>query len=202
MDLTKGIQQEQRQEPWSDFNGLNCSQSHLFNYLHPAYQYALRLSNAARYLLENYTYLTAPSLLDALLTGEKAATLNGLTTTDRLVGDTELKQLISNIPYNNSIGERRPRENDAQISNQPTGLNWANVPSLLSLPTLRQNQNYNCHVGQEESVQIVKLEETDPPLSAAQSPLPTLRPALAQKKSSARLRPVADIVTSTVLSKA
>lgn len=69
MDLTNGISQEQRQEPWTDYSTSGYSQSQLFNYLHPAYQYALRLSSAARYLIENYSYLTAPSLLEALLAG-------------------------------------------------------------------------------------------------------------------------------------
>lgn len=128
--------------------------------------------------------------------------MSGLSTVDQLVGNASLKQKISNLPYNNLIGERRPTEIGEHLPNKTMGHNWANAPSLLSLVTLSQNQSHNCHTGQDESVQIVKIEEIDQPLVVTRRPLPTARPALPQKKSSARLRPVADIVASTVLSKA
>lgn len=71
MDSGNGMNQDQRQKAWPDYNGSGYGQSYLSNYLHPAYQYALRVSLAARYLLENCPYLTTPSLLETLITADK-----------------------------------------------------------------------------------------------------------------------------------
>jgi hypothetical protein len=158
MDLSKLLKNEHKIDSWPDHNTLQLNSTDVQAYLHPAYHYALQLSTAAQYLMENYSCLEGLSPFDPYLVGNNFGPLSYTAMAEPLRTIGSMHPQSFEHPYSNQFHEEHMVNIRPKDSYQNNGLNWLNTQNLLTPEYIEKTRNYyNFHSCQEESVQIVKM---------------------------------------------